>query len=95
MRLLGRIAFLHFQVGEAGVAADPGQVLVDLGARAGHEHIDAFRRQQDGAFQAQFGADGLVLGAHLFGVVEGDELVGGDVDVSGSGSNGGSMRFSL
>jgi hypothetical protein len=96
VRLLDRIAFLHFQVGEAGVAADPGQVLVDLRARPGQEHIDPFRRQQDGALQVEALADVLVQRTHLFGVVEGDEFVGGDVDVSGSGGgDGGGMRFSL
>ena len=81
VRLFGRHAFLPLQVGQAGVAAHPGEVLVDLRARAGDEHVDALRRQQDRALQAQLVALRLVLRAQFFEVVEGDELVGGDIDV--------------
>ena len=45
-------------------------------------------REQDRAFQAELLAQGLILRAHLCGVVEGDEFVGGDIDVGGGGLHG-------
>ena len=58
-------------------------LLVDVFARAGDEHVDAFRRQQHRALEAKLIAQRLVLRAQFFEIVEADEFVSGDVDVHG------------
>ena len=94
VRLLIRQAFLPFQVRQAGVAAHPGEEVVDMLARAREEHVDAFRRQQDGALQAQRQALLLVQGTHGFRIGQRDEFIRGDIDKRGGrrtdgGGNGG------
>src|SRR5690606_17216641 len=80
-RLRAAAAVLRLDGGEPEVAAQPGQERIDVGALPGKEQVDALGRDQDGAEQAQrFGLRPHALGQGP-GVVDGDEVVGGDARV--------------
>jgi hypothetical protein len=78
------VTFFYFQIGEALVRAQPCEEAVDRFAQAGKEQVDAFRAQQDRAFQAQLFTERAKFGSLLDRIVEGNEFVGGYVDVRGS-----------
>lgn len=88
VRLLIRQTFLPLQIGQAGIAAHPGEESVDVLARAREKHIDAFRRQQDRALQFQRQALLLIQGAHGFRIVERNEFIRCNIDKSAVGRGG-------
>ena len=88
VRLLVRQAFLPFQIGQTRIAAHPGEEAVDMLARARQEHVDAFRRQQNRALQAQRQALLLIQGAHGFRVVQRNEFIRCNIDKCGDGRGG-------
>lgn len=85
-RRIGRQALLGREIGKARIGVQMGDDGVDRCARSREEDIDAFRREQDGAQQAQCLAARGEIGLECLAIGEGDELVAGNID-DGHGKN--------
>jgi len=84
---VGAEALFDGDMFEAGDLSDAGEEGVDVGAFTGDEEVEAFGAEEDGAAEMVEGAELGELGAEVGEVLEGGELVGGDVEDEGHVSN--------